>query len=58
VKAYVQFSGREIVFKDQGYKLLAKFTLALSEYGKIELEPKLEGKRMSMIVAPKVVAKK
>ncbi len=57
VKAYVQFSGREIVFKDQGYKLLAKFTQALSEYGKIELEPKLEGKRMSMIVAPKASKK-
>jgi len=57
VKAYVQFSGREIVFKDQGYKLLERFTKALEEYGKIELEPKLEGKRMSTILTPKVVKK-
>ncbi len=49
VKAYVQFSGREIVFKDQGYKLLDRFSRALEEFGKIELEPKL-GKRMSMIL--------
>jgi len=58
VKAYVQFSGREIVFKDQGYKLLARFAQALEELGKIELEPKLEGKRMSMILTPKAIAKK
>ncbi len=53
VKAYVQFSGREIVFKDQGYKLLAKFAAALDEYGKIEMEARLEGKRMSVILTPK-----
>lgn len=57
VKAYVQFSGREIVFKDQGYKLLERFTKALEEYGKIELDPKLEGKRMSTILTPKVAKK-
>lgn len=57
VKAYVQFSGREIVFKDQGYKLLEKFAKALEEVGKIELDPKLEGKRMSMILAPKAIKK-
>ncbi|MFN8356075.1 MAG: translation initiation factor IF-3 [Spirosomataceae bacterium] len=54
VKAYVQFSGREIVFKDQGVKLLQNFTKTLEEYGKLEHEPKLEGKRMSIILAPKV----
>ncbi|MCU0340126.1 MAG: translation initiation factor IF-3 [Spirosomaceae bacterium] len=57
VKAYVQFSGREIVFKDQGFKLLAKFAKDLEELGKVELEPKLEGKRMSMILTPKAVKK-
>jgi translation initiation factor IF-3 len=57
VKAYVQFSGREIVFKDQGYKLLERFTKALEEVGKIELEPKLEGKRMSTILTPKAIKK-
>lgn len=58
VKAYVQFSGREIVFKDQGYSLLGKFAKALEDHGKVEMDAKLEGKRMSMILAPKVVAKK
>ena len=57
VKAYVQFSGREIVFKDQGYKLLERFAKALEEIGKVELEPKLEGKRMSMILTPKALKK-
>ncbi len=53
VKAYVQFSGREIVFKDQGYTLLGKFARALEDYGKIEMAAKLEGKRMSVILTPK-----
>jgi translation initiation factor IF-3 len=55
VKAFVHFTGREIVFKDQGFKLLAQFMQQLEEVGKVESEPKLEGKRLSMIIAPKVV---
>ncbi|GAB3712146.1 translation initiation factor IF-3 [Spirosoma flavus] len=58
VKAYVQFVGRAIVFKDRGSNLLDRFAKGLEEYGRIEAEPKLEGKRMSMFFAPKVVAKK
>jgi translation initiation factor IF-3 len=58
VKAYVHFSGREIVFKDQGYKLLDRFTKGLDDIAKIEMEPKLEGKRLSMIFTPKVAVKK
>lgn len=59
VKAYVQFVGRAIVFKDRGLQLLERFSKGLEEYGKIEAEPKLEGKRMSMFLSPKaVVAKK
>jgi translation initiation factor IF-3 len=55
VKAYVHFQGREIVFKDQGVRLLERFTLALTEFGKLEAEPRLEGKRMSIILAPKSI---
>lgn len=55
VKAYVQFVGRAIVFKERGFQLLARFAKGLEEVGKIESEPKLEGKRMSMFLAPKVV---
>jgi translation initiation factor IF-3 len=57
VKVYVQFSGREIVFKDQGYKLLERFAKALEDIGKVELEPKLEGKRMSMILVSRAQKK-
>ncbi|WP_128543585.1 translation initiation factor IF-3 [Larkinella soli] len=55
VKAYVQFVGRSIVFKERGVELLQRFAKGLEEHGKVEAEPKLEGKRMSMFLAPKVV---
>jgi translation initiation factor IF-3 len=58
VKAYVHFVGRTIVFKERGEILLLKFAQALEDYGKVELLPKLEGKRMSIILAPKAVSKK
>lgn len=58
VKAYVQFVGRAIVFKDRGIQLLDRFAKGLEEVGKIEAEPKLEGKRMTMFLAPKAVTKK
>jgi len=58
VKAYVQFVGRAIVFKDRGFQLLERFSKGLEEYGKVEAEPKLEGKRMSMFLSPKVVVPK
>ncbi|GAB3717897.1 translation initiation factor IF-3 [Spirosoma lituiforme] len=58
VKAYVQFVGRAIVFKDRGFQLLERFSKGLEDYGKVEAEPKLEGKRMSMFLSPKVVVPK
>ncbi|MCQ2324372.1 MAG: translation initiation factor IF-3 [Paludibacteraceae bacterium] len=53
VKAYVFFRGRSIVFKEQGELLLARFADALAELGKAEALPKLEGKRMILMLAPK-----
>lgn len=53
VKAYVHFAGRSIVYKERGEILLLKFAQALEELGKVEQMPKLEGKRMYMMVAPK-----
>ncbi len=53
VKSYVHFAGRSIVFKDRGEILLLKFAQALEEYGKVEQLPKLEGKRMFLILSPK-----
>lgn len=53
VKAYVFFKGRQIVFKEQGEILLLKFAQALEELAKVETLPKLDGKKMNMILAPK-----
>lgn len=53
VKAYVFFRGRSIVFKEQGEILLLRFATDLEELGKVEMMPKLEGKRMTMMLAPK-----
>jgi translation initiation factor IF-3 len=53
VKAYVFFKGRSIVFKDQGEVLLLRFASELEEVGKVEALPKLEGKRMIMMLTPK-----
>lgn len=59
VKAYVFFKGRSILFKEQGEVLLLRFAADLEEYGKVESMPVLEGKRMTMFIAPKkTVAKK
>lgn len=57
VKAYVFFKGRTIVFKDRGEILLLKFAQELEEVGKVELLPKMEGKKMNMILAPKAIKK-
>ncbi len=53
LKAFVFFKGRSIVFKEQGQILLLKLAQELEEYGKVEQMPKLEGKRMTMFIAPK-----
>ncbi len=59
VKAYVQFRGRAIVFKDRGELLLLRFLKELEEHGVAEQMPKLEGKKMMVIISPKKgVAKK
>ncbi len=52
VKAFVQFRGRAIVFKERGEILLLKFIKALDEFGSAENLPKLEGKRMIVMIAP------
>ncbi len=52
VKAFVFFRGRSIVFTEQGEKLLLRFAVDLEDYGKTEQMPKLEGKRMIMMIAP------
>jgi len=53
LKAYVFFKGRSILFKDKGQILLLKFAQELEELAKVEQLPKMEGKRMIMMFAPK-----
>ncbi len=53
LKAFVFFKGRSIVYKDQGEILLLRLAQELEEYGKVEQMPRLEGKRMTMFIAPK-----
>lgn len=57
LKAYVFFKGRSIVYKDQGEILLLKLASELEELGKVEQMPRLEGKRMTMFIAPKTKSK-
>lgn len=55
VKAYVQFRGRAIVFKDRGELLLLRFLKELEDFGAPEQLPRMDGKRMMVIIAPKKV---
>ena len=52
VKASVFFKGRSILYADQGEKLLLRFAVELEDYGRAEQMPKLEGKRMIMMISP------
>ena len=53
VKAYVFFKGRSIVYKERGEVLLLQFAQKLAELGKVDMLPKLEGKKMTLIMSPK-----
>jgi len=53
VKSFVFFRGRSIVFKDRGEILLLRFATELEDFGMVEQLPKLEGKRMIMMINPK-----
>ena len=52
VKATIFFRGRSIMFAEQGEKQLLRFAVELEEYGRAENMPTLEGKRMTMMIAP------
>jgi translation initiation factor IF-3 len=55
VRAYVFFRGRTIVYKQRGIDLLMRFANTLIEEGvaKLEMEPKEEGKKVAILLAPK-----
>lgn len=52
VKAYVHFAGRSILFKERGAEILERFVGAMEGVGKLEQVPKMEGKRMHIIMCP------
>ncbi|MEL6614945.1 MAG: translation initiation factor IF-3 [Bacteroidota bacterium] len=52
VKAWVQFRGRDIIYKDQGLDILERFTEDLADISKIDQAPTMEGRRMTMMLAP------
>ena len=58
VKAYVFFKGRTIVYKEDGEILLLRLAQDLEDYAKVEQLPRLEGKRMIIILSPKQPVKK
>lgn len=53
VKAMVVFMGRSIVYKHRGEQMLNQFAASLEDIAKVETQPKMEGKRMHIILAPK-----
>lgn len=53
LKAFVFFKGRSIIYKDKGEILLLRLAQDLEDFGKVEQMPRLEGKRMTMFIAPK-----
>ncbi len=58
VKAYVQFSGREMAYKERGEVMLLKFAQGLEEYAKVEQMPQMEGRKMLLMLVPKPNIKK
>ncbi|MBM7854776.1 translation initiation factor IF-3 [Desulfohalotomaculum tongense] len=54
VKATIMFRGREIVYAPKGQELLKRMANELSELCTIERPPKVEGRNMVMILAPKM----
>ncbi len=58
VKAYVFFKGRSILYSELGKEILERFIKDLESYSKVEQEPKLDGKRMIIMLAPISTKKK
>jgi translation initiation factor IF-3 len=53
VKATMMFRGRQMAHPEFGRKVLEEFSGALEEVGKVESMPSMEGRTMTMIIAPR-----
>ena len=51
-KISITFRGREIAYVENGHKLVAKLIEQMKDVGTVESPPKLEGKRLTMVLAP------
>ena len=53
IKASLRFKGRQMAHTELGRDVLLKFADGLKDVADIESQPKLEGRNMTMILAPK-----
>ena len=58
VKVSIRFRGREMGYTSKGEETMAQFASMVSEFGKIEKKPVLEGRNMSMVLAPMTAKEK
>ena len=58
LKVYVQFRGRNIIYKERGLDVLKRYAEELAEISKVESHPKMEGRRMVLMLAPTIAPKK
>lgn len=56
VKVSIFFRGREMAFLDRGREVLNKVMRAIGDYGKMEMEPRMEGAYMRIMIAPTLQA--
>ncbi len=57
-KITIMFRGREITYVDQGYKIMKELAEIVKDVGMVEAPPKLEGKKLIMVLAPGQAGKK
>ncbi len=57
VKAWVQFRGRDIIYKDRGQLMLERFVEDLNDLSKVDQMPKMEGRRMTVMLTPEKKSK-
>ena len=52
-KVTLRFRGREMVHQDIGLDLMMRVKEDLAELGAVEMDPKMEGRQMTMVIAPR-----
>jgi translation initiation factor IF-3 len=52
LKVFVQFRGRNIIYKERGFDVLKRFAEEVEDIAKVETRPRMEGRRMILMLAP------